>query len=285
MIIAVINNKGGTGKTTTAVNLGGAFAKLGYNALVVDLDPQASASLFLGTNSNESSPSMSKVLFNDVSIKSAVRSSSMPGLDFMTADPELYNADLIWSDVSGRERKLTTALESIKVDYDFILCDCPPSFSTISVNALVAADAYIIPVTPDYLVLEDLSCMIGLVEELRDNMPIEVELLGIVLTMTPTTSPLLSSKARLARSNIDILRKHFDENVVSTEIKMNTKLAEAPAHGTTVFGSARSSQAAKQYLKLAEELIQRCGMLTLKATSRRTAKLKGQERNELGAST
>jgi len=277
VIIAVMNNKGGTGKTTTAVNLGAAFAELGHRVLVVDLDPQASASIYLGATSGTLLPSVSNVLFDGMSIKSAIRTSSTPNLHLLTADPELYNTDLILSDLPGRESHLKAALEAVEADYDFIICDCPPSFSMVSVNALVAADAYIVPVTPDYLALGDVNSMMGVVEEIRKNMGSAAELLGIVLTMTPTGSTVFRSKTRIARNNIRDLRKNYGENVFSTEIRTDTKLAEAPAYGTTIFGTAPSSRGAKEYKALAEELIQRCGILKLKAESRRIARLQKHE--------
>lgn len=280
MIIAVINNKGGTGKTTTSVNLGAAFAELGYNVLLVDLDPQASASISLGATFATLSPSVSNVLFDDLWIKSAIRSTQMPGLSLLTADVELYNRDLNLANVSGRENRLRVVLDTVADQYDFIVCDCPPSFSMVSISALVAADAYVVPVTPDYLALQDLACITGMVEELRSSMSIDAELLGIVVTKTPNARSFLNSRARLARENISELRKRYEDDVFTTEIATDRKLAEAPAYGSTVFGNAKSSRGAKQYLALAEELTQRCGILKLKAESRRLARMRRKEREQ-----
>lgn len=280
MIIAVINNKGGTGKTTTSVNLGAALAELGYNVLVVDTDPQSSASIHLGATPDTLLPSVSNVIFDGMRVKSAIRTSSTPGMHFLTADPSLYEIDRVLADELGRDNRLRAALDAVDDDYDFIICDCPPSFSLISVNALVAADAYILPVTPDYLALEDVTRMIEMVEKLRENMTvaIDAELLGIVVTMTPTGRPLFSSEARLARDNIRELRSYYQDDVCSTEIRMDVKLAESPAYGATVFGTAPSSRGAKEYRALAGELIQRCGILKLRAESRRIARLRRQAR-------
>jgi chromosome partitioning protein len=278
MIIAVINNKGGTGKTTTSVNLGGAFAELGYEVLVVDLDPQASASLYLGATSGTLEPSVSNVLFDGIGVRSAIRSSPTPGLHLLTADPGLYNTDLILANTAGRENKLNGVLEAVEDDYDFILLDCPPAFSMVSVNALVAADAYILPVTPEYLPLEDLDCMMGMIEELRKNMAVDVEMLGIVLNMTPTAPGVISARTRTARGNIRKLRTYFDEDVFATEISADTTLAESPSYGNTVFGTAPSCRSAKQYRELAQEFIARCGILKLKAESRRIARMRRQQR-------
>jgi chromosome partitioning protein len=285
VIIAVINNKGGTGKTTTSVSLGAAFAELGYNVLVVDMDPQSSASIYLGATSGTLFPSVSNIIFDGMRVKSAIRRSSTPGMDFLTADPSLYEIDSVLADELGRENRLRAALDAVGDDYDFIICDCPPSFSLISVNVLVAADAYILPVTPDYLALEDVSRMIDMVEKLRDNMAvaIDAELLGIVVTMAPTGRPLFSSEARLARDNIRELRDYYQDDVCSTEIRMDVKLAESPAYGATIFGTAPSSRGAKEYRALAEELIQRCGILKLRAESRRMARLRRQARGAISS--
>ena len=273
MIVAVINNKGGTGKTTTSVNLAGAFAELGYSVLLVDLDPQASASIFLGATLRTLEPSVASVLFRGLAVESAIRKTATAGVDLLTADKELIHADMMLSDTEGREGLLDAALEAVRQDYDFIVCDCPPSFSVMSVNALVAAEAYIIPVTPDYLVMEDLSCIMGMVEDLRRRVELKTELMGILVTMAPTTSTLFSSGARTAKSNIDDLRRCFGRDVLVTQIGVDRRLAEAPAYGSTVFGTARSCRGAKQHMQLAEELIQRHPIVRRKALARRGLQL------------
>lgn len=276
MVITVINNKGGTGKTTTTVSLAGAFAKLGYHSLVIDLDPQASASISLGATSATLSPSISNVFFDEMSIKSAIRSSATPGVDLLTADEELYNTDVVFADASGREHLLRTAIDLVEDNYDFIICDCPPSFSMISINALVAADAYIVPVTPDYLALEDLNCIMGMVDQLKENVTIDAELLGILVTKTPHIHSIINPRARVAKNNIGQLRKCYSDDVFSVEIDTDVKLAEAPAYGTTVFSTAPSSRGAKQYMAAATELVKRCGVLKLQAESKRIARMRSQ---------
>jgi chromosome partitioning protein len=281
MIIAVINNKGGTGKTTTSVNLAGALAELGHRTLVIDLDPQASASISLGATPTTLVPSVSSVLFDGMRMKSAIRRSPNPKVDFVTSDMELIHSDVMLADLPGREGQLRDALKGVDEDYDFILCDCPPYFSMVSVNAMVAADAFVIPVTADYLTLSDLGRMLDVVEELRQNMSIEAELLGIILTMTPKRPPFLSSSVSRVWSSIRELHKHYGDDVFATHIDRDPKLASAPAYGNTIFGTAHSSRGAKQYLTLARELLDRCSALKLNGNGRRPSILgEAQQRHK-----
>ena len=282
MIIAVINNKGGTGKTTTSVNLAGALTELGYRTLVIDLDPQASASLSLGASPTSLAPSVCSVLFDGMGMKSAIRRSPTPRMDFVTADIELIHCDVMLADLPGREKQLTEALKGVKEDYDFILCDCPPYFSMVSVNALVAADAFVIPVTADYLTLSDLGRMMDIVKELRQNMSIDAELLGIILTMTPKRPPFLASSVSRVWNNIRELHRHYGDDVFATHIDRDPKLASAPVYGKTVFGTALSSRGAKQYLTLARELIDRCDILKLRGNGRRPAMPKDAQQRRRG---
>lgn len=259
MVIVVINNKGGTGKTTTCVNLSAALANSGYRVLLVDLDSQASASLSLGVEYCDLLPSVVDVLFNGMAIMSAIRSTNIQRLDLLTGGMELAHSDLILADVPGRENRLAESLEPIRDSYDFILCDCPPSLSMLPVNALVAADRYIITVTPEYLALEGLNSLMEAVERVKEGMDVDVELLGIVFTMVnPAAFSLFNRDLRDQLEIIRSLRERYGKDVFKTVIKRNVRLREAPSYGASIFEYAPRSSGAKEYAMLANEVIERC---------------------------
>lgn len=259
MIIAVINNKGGTGKTTTCVNLSAALANSGYRVLLVDLDSQASASLSLGVEYGDLSPSMADVLFDKIPVESAIRASNVEHLDLLTGGMELAHSDLILSDVPGRENKLAECLEIVRDQYNFILCDCPPSLSMLPVNALVSADRYIVPVTAEYLALEGLVGLMRAVEEIKNGMDIDTELLGIVFTM-------VNPNLKVTRKVVDLVQEHYAEDVFKTKIRRNVKLSEAPSFGRSIFSYAPKAPGAEDYSMLANEVIKRCGIKKKRGT-------------------
>lgn len=250
MIISVINNKGGVGKTTTVMNVAAALAKLEYKVLAIDIDGQCSLSLALGIERTKLEPSIWDVIFNKVSVKKATRSLKTFGFDIINANESLSNADLILSSITGREKLLYKELEQISDMYDFVLLDCPPSMSLITVNALVASDSYIIPVTPQYLSLEGLISMIALVDHMRSNIEGVANLLGILLT-------IVDHRNKVTPEIIGLIRKHFDEDVFKSEIKINIRLAEAPSFAKDIFQYDSSSSGAKNYMKLTKEIIEK----------------------------
>lgn len=259
MFIAVINNKGGTGKTTTCVNLSAALANSGYRVLLVDLDSQASASLSLGIQWSDLLPSMADVLFNRTVVEHAIRPSTIPRLYLLTGEMELANTDLILADVPGRENRLAECLKTVRHAYDFILCDCPPSLSMLSVNALVAADRYIVPVTPEYLALEGLVSLMDAVEKLKKGMDINAKLLGIVFTLV-NPGIRIRRNLRSTRNIIGIVREHYGQEVFKTEIKRDVRLSDAPSFGRSIFGFAPKSRGARAYTIFASEVVERCGI-------------------------
>jgi chromosome partitioning protein len=256
MIVAIINNKGGTGKTTTSVSLSAALADMGYRTLLVDLDSQASASLSLGIAREHLSPSMADLLFQFeyTDLTDIRRSAVINGLDILPGHIDLANTDLILANVVGREKRLSEILQGVKDEYDFIFLDCPPSLSMLSINALVAADGYMVPIVPEYLALEGLIGLMNGVDRMKNGMGIETELLGIVFTLM---NPCLNISKEIS----GIIRDHYGNRVFETEIRRDVKLGEAPAYGKSVFEFAPKSKGAKAYALLAEEFMARCAKI------------------------
>ncbi|HXQ24734.1 MAG TPA: ParA family protein [Candidatus Acidoferrales bacterium] len=254
MIIALVNNKGGVGKTTTAVNLAGGLASKARRVLLIDLDSQGSASLSLGVARDALSPSSAAPLFDSVPIRSAIRQTAVAGLDLLTGSMELANADLVLADMPGRESRLKTALAPIRSDYAFIIMDCPPSLSLLPINALVAADGFIVPVVPHYLALEGLVNLMNAVDRVREGIGTVATLLGLVLT-------LVDYRTRVASEIAAMIREHYKGHVFRTEVRVNVRLTEAPSFGKTIFDYAAASTGAEAYRHLAAEVLQRCHKL------------------------
>jgi len=255
MIIAVINNKGGTGKTTTTVNVAAALAKKGLKVLMVDLDTQASASMSLGIPFDKLTPSAAAVLFDGLEIEQALRYAVGSNLDLLTGGFDLASSDLILADMVGRENRLKDCLAPLRQKYDFIFFDCPPSLSLLSVNALVASDAYVLPVTAEYLALEGLVSMTLAVDEIKKEMDIHPRLLGICFTM-------LIKGVKSMREIVQLVRDEYGEKVFKTELHRNVKLAEAPSFGKSIFSYAPRSSGAVEYAELAEEIKKRSRLQT-----------------------
>ena len=268
MIIAIVNNKGGTGKTTTGVNLSAALANLGHRVLLVDLDSQASASISLGVPYSELSPSSADVLFDELPIESATRNTNIRRLDLLPGGLELAHSDLILADVPGREDQLAESLMPVRDGYDFIICDCPPSLSMLPVNALVAADRYVVPVTPEYLALEGLTGLMCAVDLIREGMDINVEMLGILFTMVnPARFRLLNKDLRSQLDIMDLVRGRYGKDVFKTVIRRSVSLSKAPSYGHTIFEHAPRSSGAQEYAQLAGEVLERCGISAKEAKS------------------
>lgn len=250
MIVSVINNKGGTGKTTTAVNLAAALSLDGLRVLVVDLDAQGSASLAMGVRWEELRPSVTDLLFHSADPGSLIRRTGVDGVDLITADMSLSGADLMLASIPGRERRLATVLEPVAATYDIVLCDCPPSLSLMAVNALMASDGYIVPVTPEYLALEGLASLMSAVDILKRRMDLPARLLGILFTMT-------QPHVAVTRDIVALVRSRYGDRVFETEIRRDVKLGEAPAYSQSIFQWAPSSRGADTYRRLAGEIRRR----------------------------
>jgi len=265
VVIVVLNHKGGTGKTTTCVNLGAALAASGHRVLLVDLDPQASASLYLGLSFQELEPSLAAVLFDRLPLTAVRRQTSVPRLELVTGGLELAHSDLVLAAVPGREDRLAAALEPVRNEFDFILCDCPPSLSLLPVNALQAGDRYLVALTPDYLALEGLITALDTVDRMREGLGTGIDLLGILFTrVRPAGFPLLGRELRYQREVIRLVREEYGQQVFQTVIHEDPRLAAAPAYGLTILQYAPGSRGARDYTRLAAEVAARCNLQTAK---------------------
>lgn len=248
-IIAIANQKGGVGKTTTAINLGGCFGVLEYKTLIVDADPQANATSGVGldpTNENN----IYDCLVNEADPRSLIIATENPNLDILPSHIDLVGAELEMINMTNREQRLKTALDKIRDEYDFIIIDCSPSLGLITVNALTAADSVLIPVQCEYFALEGLGKLLNTIKIVQGRLNPELEIEGIVLTMYDT-------RLRLANQVVEEVKTHFQELVFDTLIHRNTKLGEAPSFGETIVMHDAASKGSINYLNFAREILQK----------------------------
>ena len=250
MIIALISRKGGVGKTTTAVNLSAALARSGKRVLLIDLDSQASASLSLGVDRGALAPSVADVLAGSVAVEQTVRETAIAGLHLITASVDLVHADAELARSRGREGRLRAALAPIAGAYDFIFLDCPPSLSLLPVNAVVASDAFLTPVVPQFLAASGIPNLLAAAQRVAWDAGGRTRPLGVLLTM-------VDYRTRATRETIDLIRGELGSLVFAIEIRVNTRLAEAPRAGQTIFQFDPSATGATAYQLLAEELLLR----------------------------
>lgn len=248
-IIAIANQKGGVGKTTTSINLAASFAAMKRNVMLIDLDPQGNATVGSGVSKSQVQYSSHHVLTNEVDIKSA--SIKTPaGFDLIATNHELIVAEMQLLQVPQREQRLKMILEPVIAEFDYILIDCPPSLSVLTVNALVAADSVLIPIQCEYFALEGLSGLLSTVEQIRSTINARLHIEGLLRTM-------YDGRNRLALDVSSQLLEHFPERVYRTVIPRNVRLAEAPSHGMPVLYYDEKSQGALAYLALAGEILRR----------------------------
>ena len=246
--LAICNQKGGVGKTTTAVNLGACLAKAGKRTLLVDLDSQGNATSSSGAKKSSATNTLYDILLENAPIKEAVLEASIKNLFVLPASIELAGADIKLSQLSEREHVVKSALESMASEYDAILFDCPPSLGLLTVNALAASDYVLIPVQCEYLALEGLTALLRSIELVKKELHPNLRVGGIVLTMT-------DFRAKLTKEIAEEVRNFFKELVFRTTIPRNVRLAESPSFGTPICEYDARSVGALSYQALAQEVI------------------------------
>ena len=254
MIISIINNKGGTGKTTTSVNLSYCLAEKGYRVLITDLDPQSYASFSMGVQYQHLKPSISSCMSGEMTIHEVIRKTENKSLYLVTSEPELASWEIYTKLEKNHEESLKNILNPVYDDYDFIILDCPPSFSLLSLNATIASDALIIPVTPEYLPLEGFITFYEMIQNIAEYWHLNTELLGILFTMAETTK--YPRKSRLQQIEImKLIKNKFNGDVFKTVINRNPELTIASSFGESILTYAPNSKAASDYRNLAEEIL------------------------------
>lgn len=247
-IISIANQKGGVGKTTTAINLSSLLAAAEKRTLLVDIDPQANSSSGLSVTNQQIS--VYDVLADKVRISDAIISTFMPFLDLLPSNINLVGAEIELVDVEGREAKLKKALNEIGNNYDFILIDCPPSLGLLTLNALTASDSVLIPVQCEYFALEGLGQLLNTINIVKKHFNPELAIEGVLLTM-------FDSRLRLSHQVADEVRKYFGDKVYNTVINRNVRISEAPSYGKPIILYDAISSGAKNYMSLAAELLER----------------------------
>jgi chromosome partitioning protein len=252
-VMAIVNQKGGVGKTTTAVNLGASLAQSGHHTLVVDCDAQSNATRSLGFN-DSGAPTLYDVLVPEPALElvQAIRGTAVSGLDLVPAAPGLAGAEIELVSVLGRETRLRHAVEPVRSEYSFVLLDCPPSLGLLSVNALVAADGVVVPVQCEYLSLEGLGLLMRTLELVRQRLNPRLQLAGLVMTM-------FDSRTNLAAQVVSEVGQHFPRHIFNTVIPRSVRLSEAPSYGETIGQYSPGSPGAAAYDALAEEVVLRLG--------------------------
>ena len=246
-IIAVANQKGGVGKTTTSVNLSAAFAEMGKKVLLIDCDPQGNATSGLGIEKDGLELSIYDALINDTPMEEIIIQTQF-GLDVVPSVMDLAGAEVEMGNLEDKQYRLKKAVELVKEKYDYILIDCPPSLGHVTLNALTAADSVLLPLQCEFYALEGLSQLLSTVQLVQEQLNEKLRIEGLVLTM-------YDSRTNLAEQVVEEVKTHFPDMVYATKIPRNVRLSEAPSFGKPIFAYASSSKGAQAYMSLAEEVV------------------------------
>ncbi|HLQ40551.1 MAG TPA: AAA family ATPase [Tetragenococcus sp.] len=249
-IISVANQKGGVGKSTTAINLGACLAYLGEKVLLVDMDAQGNATSGVGIHKPDVKEDIYDVLVNEVSIQEVILESSRENMEIVPATLQLAGAEIELTSLMARESRLKTALEEVQDHYDFVLIDCPPSLGHLTINAFTASDAILIPVQCEYYALEGLSQLLNTVRLVQKHFNPALAIEGVLLTM-------YDARTNLAAEVVEEVRRYFQEKVYATIIPRNIRLSEAPSHGLTIVDYDLRSKGSQVYQALAKEVLAR----------------------------
>nr|NQU93178.1 ParA family protein [Bacteroidota bacterium] len=252
-VIAIANQKGGVGKTTTAINLAACLAVLEYKTLIIDADPQANATSGLGHDPRTVQSSIYECIIDDDEPKNIILPTTTPNLNILPAHIDLVGAEIEMISLPNREKMMKRVIDKIKDNYHFVIIDCSPSLGLVTVNALTAADSVIVPVQCEYFALEGLGKLLNTIKIVQSRLNQSLDIEGILLTMYDT-------RLRLAKQVVEEVRTHFQQMVFDTIINRNTKLSEAPSFGETIIIHDADSTGAINYLNLAREILQKNNM-------------------------
>jgi len=252
-ILAIANQKGGVGKTTTAVNLAASLSALGQRVLLADLDPQGNATMGSGIEKRSALPTVYQILLDQVGVAETRVKSKVGGFDVIPANRELAGAEIDLVSLDQRDLRLKAALAQVETEYDFVLMDCPPTLNLLTVNAFAAAQTVLIPMQCEYYALEGLTDLVATIKKVKQRLNPDIRIEGLLRVM-------FDPRSTLAQQVSDQLKQHFGDKVYDTVIPRNVRLAEAPSHGLPVLAYDRQCKGAKAYMELAEETLRRAGI-------------------------